>query len=162
MGVVGVAIPPGLVQGASFMVHTPLGQSVQVNVPAGMTAGQMMYVEVPVIPAQQVMERDDAICGSQTPQGPRKYDPVGWAEAPNPEHLRSCLACCCFIDSCYYSWPKCIGIYTKGVCLCCNIEALLCKSGIDEGSICICWKVRASWCSRVCAPPAGALCPLRR
>ena len=43
-----VQVPPGVASGGAFMVATPGGGQVQVTVPAGATAGQMMQIQVPV------------------------------------------------------------------------------------------------------------------
>merc|ERR1719261_1495206 len=46
----------------------------------------------------------------------------------------------CIILSCYPKVPECLGCASKGVFLCCEIEAVLCKTGRQEGSICMCMK----------------------
>ena len=43
-------------------------------------------------------------------------------------------------DACYFKSPDCIGWYSKGACVCAEIEWACCKPGKEEGSMCICAK----------------------
>lgn len=59
-------------------------------------------------------------------------------EAPDPRELIPCCGCCCTIISCYCKWPECCGYYAKGNFVCIETEAICCKTGKREGSLCVC------------------------
>lgn len=48
------------------------------------------------------------------------------------------MGCCCGVCSFYFVFPDCIGCWSKGTLCCLDIEALCCKVGKKEGSICMC------------------------
>jgi len=66
------------------------------------------------------------------------YDPTGFAEKPNPEDLCACAACCCTLISCYWKYPNCLGCYEKGTVVCLELEGVCCKTGLQEGALCLC------------------------
>jgi len=55
-------------------------------------------------------------------------------------------ALCCIVDSCYWDFPSCIGMYEKGVVLCVESELVACKpmcynhTKLNEDSMCVCLK----------------------
>lgn len=143
--VVAVQVPLGMRPGGQFMVRSPAGQSMVAQVPFGVAPGQMMYVRMPAPPPIPIV-----MVQEQAPPPPENeetkvvetkiYNPTTLAEAPNPEDLMPCFACCCTICSIYPKVPNCIGIFAKGVLGCCDIEAVFCKPGSAKNSLCICTK----------------------
>ena len=55
-------------------------------------------------------------------------------------------ALCCIVDSCYWDFPSCIGMYEKGVVLCVESELVACKpmcynhTKLNSDSMCVCLK----------------------
>jgi len=147
MDIVGVQDPVGLFPGQQFMVQTSSGQSLVVTVPYGIAPGSTMYVKVPrIAPMPTVMaqapkpEEEQAPPEKEKVFTPKVYDARAMKEAPNPEELTPFASCCCVITSCYCSLPKCLGVYSKGLFTCLQVEVLCCKTPIDDGSLCLCTK----------------------
>lgn len=70
------------------------------------------------------------------------------------EKLFPAWACCCFLGSCYWSYPQCLGCYAQQVVGCCQSEQILCKTNDEHGVCCTTTKIecvcrRESTCFRV-------------
>jgi len=61
-------------------------------------------------------------------------------EGVDSADLIACCALCCTTCNLYCKWPACLGCHTKGGVCCIEIEALMCKVGVNEGSLCMCCK----------------------
>lgn len=145
--VVPVQIPPGVGPGQQFLIRSPQGQQVAVTVPLGLGPGMIMYVRIPAPPPMPMVMVTPPAPNDPPPEVPADIEisdaKPTWAsernmaEAPNPEDLQPCMACCCVISSCYFKAPQCCGYYAKGNLTCFEIEGLCCKTGAREGSICV-------------------------
>jgi len=71
-----------------------------------------------------------------------KLDTAGttMAEGVDASDLTSCCALCCIICSLYPKFPACLGCHAKGDACCLQVESLLCKVGVNDGSLCMCCK----------------------
>ena len=135
--VLAITVPYGAQPGQRLKASTDDGRMFFVKVPEGARPGMTLMVNVPAPPA---------------PGAPPSQEP---AEAEEPKLIQSgttategvdqkdlcaCVACCCTICSCYPKFPECIGCHQKNVVACLEFEAVMCKTGRTEGSLCMCIK----------------------
>ena len=162
---IAITVPYGVVPGQQMKATTPDGRAFMITVPSelsvyirpppnslttvdkrrapptvGARPGMTLMATVPPAAAPGAGKR-----GSGPPpvaESEPQIVEMGTtaAEGVDPKDLCSVCGAVCIMLSCYPKFPDCLGCASKGVFLCCEIEAVLCKTGRQDGSICMCMK----------------------
>eukprot|EP00622_Pseudochattonella_farcimen_P006336 FR742126.1.p1 GENE.FR742126.1~~FR742126.1.p1 ORF type:complete len:193 (+),score=27.19 FR742126.1:2-580(+) len=61
-------------------------------------------------------------------------------EGVDEHDLISCCGLFCVLCNIYTKFPACLGCHSKGQLICMEIESVMCKVGVNEGSLCMCCK----------------------
>lgn len=122
----------------------PDGRSFNITVPEGAYYPTQLMLTVPEMPVtttqNPVQEQAAPVDLPSDSKIETLQSGTTMAEGVNPDDLTSCMACCCAICSFYCKFPDCCGCHWKGVICCIEGEALACKPGVQDGSLCMCCK----------------------
>jgi len=131
----GMKIKAKLADGRSFLVTIPEGAyyptQLMITVPDApvVATGNPIQDTKPVeLPSDSKIEKLEGTAGTTMDEGVDSKD------------LIACCALCCIAQNLYCKWPACIGCHQKGDACCIQVEAVCCKVGVQEGSICMCAK----------------------
>jgi len=136
---IAIQVPYGVSPGMQMKATCPDGRSFMITVPESARPGMTLMVAVPAAtPVGSPMQASEA--PAEPPAVSLVQQGTTMVEGVNTDDLCSVCALCCVILSCYPKFPECLGCHAKGVMTCIELETIMCKTGVADGSICMCCK----------------------